>query len=231
MLVTFSGLDGSGKSTIAESLRTALERDNRRAVVFHMNEHVGLYAYLRTIRDAVKKPLRRAVLKPVATSAPSTAGQPSRKGGRVRRAVLEVRRRIIWNKAMRRWIDLGDLLVFLTYRFCVEKLGRRVLIMDRYFYDRLADIADGRRWQYIQWFVARLAPVPDLAVFVDVSPEEAFARKGEYSVESMTRRRASYQQIFAWVPGHVVLKNDDLDRAVGQVTRLVLDRSAGSEAQ
>src|SRR5947207_1433603 len=51
MLITFSGLDGAGKSTLVRWLQQTLERQHRRVVVFHMNDHVGVYAYLRRLRN------------------------------------------------------------------------------------------------------------------------------------------------------------------------------------
>jgi len=208
MLITLSGLDGAGKSTLAEALKARLERDGTPAVIFHMNKEVGLYAYLRNVRDAVMALARKT--KP-------------KKPSRAKAALLEVRRRIIWNKALRRWVDLGDLGLFLVYRLYIERARGRILIMDRYFYDRLADQADGRRWKYLRWF-AGITPVPDVAVLVDVSPEESFGRKGEYSIESMTLRRAHYKEIFSWVPGSVTLPNDELDAAVDALERLVAAR-------
>src|SRR5918997_7233073 len=47
MLITFSGLDGAGKSTLIERLRKKLEAQDRRGPVFHMYRHVGLYACAR----------------------------------------------------------------------------------------------------------------------------------------------------------------------------------------
>jgi thymidylate kinase len=140
--------------------------------------------------------------------------------------LFEIRYRIIWNKELRRWVDLGDLATFLVYRLYVEKVRGQVLIMDRYFYDRITDIADGRHWRYLHWF-SRLTPVPDVPVFVEVSPEDAFARKGEYSVDSMTRRRANYQKVFSWVPGAIILRNDDRHRAADELQRVVTERLRG----
>ena len=59
MLITLSGLDGAGKSTLAEALKASLERDGMPAVVFHMNKDVGLYAYVRNLRDAIKGWIRK----------------------------------------------------------------------------------------------------------------------------------------------------------------------------
>jgi thymidylate kinase len=228
MLITLSGLDGAGKSTLAEALKSSLDRDGIPAAIFHMNKDVGIYAYLRNIRDAIKGRPNRA--DPDLPSEPRSETSPGQEPGRAKAALLEVRRRVIWNKSLRRWVDLGDLALFHIYRLYVERLRGRILIMDRYFYDRLADQADGRRWNYLRWF-ARITPVPDVPLLVEVSPEEAFERKGEYSIESMTARSANYREIFSWVPGSVTLSNDKLEVAVETLQRIVADRIRGSRSQ
>lgn len=208
MLITLSGLDGAGKSTLAEALKAKLEKSGTPAAIFHMNKDVGLYAFLRSARDALTSGKAK-------TELPATDAERAR-----RRGLLA---RIVWNKSLRRWVDVGDLATFLVRRFYIEKIRGRVLIMDRYFYDRLADQADGRRWTYLRWF-ARITPAPDVPVFVEVSPNEAFARKGEYSIESMTQRRAHYATIFSWVPTSIVLVNDQLDVAVDTLGQIVASR-------
>ena len=221
MLITLSGLDGAGKSTLAEALKASLERDGMPAVVFHMNKDVGLYAYVRNLRDAIKGWIRKPGATPPADARPAPGSAST--GSRSKRALLELRRRIIWNKPLRRWVDLGDLALFLVYRLHVERIRGRILIMDRYFYDRLADQADGRRWKYLRWF-AGITPVPDVPVLVEVSPAEAFDRKGEYSIESMTLRRANYREIFSWIPTSVIIPNNELDAAVETLEQVVRSR-------
>lgn len=217
MLITLSGLDGAGKSTLAEALKARFETDGVAVVIFHMNKQVGLYAYVRTLRDCLLRATR------LENGSPQSLAAPKEDPAGWRASLSRIRHRIIWNKELRRWVDLCDLATFMVYRFYVEKVRGQVLIMDRYFYDRVTDIADGHRWGYHRWFLG-ITPVPDLAVFVEVPPEEAFARKGEYSVGSMTRRRAIYREVFKWVPGGVVLCNDDLQRAASDLHRLAGER-------
>lgn len=223
MLITLSGLDGAGKSTLAEALQAKLGEKGVRAAVLHMNKDVGLYAYLRTARDELKRLVGFSHVRAVRPDNSTLSSTEPRQGSRAKAALLEVRRRIIWSRSLRRFVDIGDLGTFLLYRLVVERVRGRVLIMDRYFFDRIADVADGKRWGYLRWF-SKLIPTPDLAVLVEVSPQEAFSRKGEYSVESMTRRRQLYQEIFGWVPNAVTLRNDDLGAALSQLEQLVFDR-------
>jgi len=118
-----------------------------------------------------------------------------------------------------------DLLLFFVYRLYHEFLRRRVVIMDRYFYDTLVDVADGRHWavlRLLQW----LTPTPDLAVLLDVGPEESYARKRDYPVEYLRSRWLAYHTVFPWVRGALVIKNDDLHTAQQAVAHLVGERLA-----
>src|SRR5437879_5460120 len=92
MLITFSGLDGAGKSTLVRWLQQTLERQNRRVVVFHMNDHVGVYAYLRRLRNQL-------------------GGAPPQNGGaRGATPLRRVRDALLWGKVLRRVIYPLDLL-------------------------------------------------------------------------------------------------------------------------
>ncbi|HEU5262475.1 MAG TPA: hypothetical protein VFU41_13745, partial [Gemmatimonadales bacterium] len=59
MLITVSGLDGAGKSTLIGGLRAALERHGHTVAVLHMNDDVGVYAYARRARDGLLRLLGR----------------------------------------------------------------------------------------------------------------------------------------------------------------------------
>src|SRR5439155_1721805 len=139
MLITFSGLDGAGKSTLIERLKITLEQQHCRVAVFHINDHVGVYAYLRALRDRVRG---GGGAIPSNGSPPTAPPAPS---SRLRAAYRRVRNAVLWNKPLRRLIYPVDLLVFLVYRVYVEKLRKQVLVMDRYFYDTLVDAGTGFR--------------------------------------------------------------------------------------
>jgi len=210
MLITFSGLDGAGKSTLIEWLRGELERRARRVAVFHMNDHVGVYAYLRAIRDRLRPP-----------RAPGDPASPTPLRGRLG----AVRDAVLWSKSLRRWLYPIDLVVFWVYRLYVEKLRGRVLIMDRYFYDSLVDVSNGRGTRWVR-FLARLTPTPDLAVFLDITPEESFARKGEYSVEYLRARWRHYRAVAPWVRSALVVDNRDLADTQRILARALEERLA-----
>jgi hypothetical protein len=145
MLITLSGLDRAGTSALAEWLRRELERERRRAVVLHLTEQVGVYAALRALRRRLGggPPSRDAARSPL---------------GRLRDALL-------WSRPLRRIVYLVDLGIFLIYRGVVEHVRGRVLIMDRYFYDTLVEVAAGRPGS--SRLLARITPRPDLPVLLE----------------------------------------------------------------
>lgn len=202
MLITLSGLDGAGKSTITRWLKTTLEARRRPAVVLHMHDDVGVYAVCRSLRDRLLGARR-----------PRNDGPPAAGLGRARYALL-------WNKTLRQLIYPLDLVVFLGYRFYVERVRRRVLIMDRYFYDTLVDVWSGRR---SAWFrlLTRLTPTPDVAVLLNVPPERAFDRKGERSLAYLQERWQAYRIVFPTHGASLIVSNHDLSAAQAAIERAV----------
>jgi thymidylate kinase len=211
MLITFSGLDGSGKSTLVEYLRESLEQDHRKVAVSHMNYDVGLYAVLRslvkrTAKDQGHAPRDRAFENNFKTK------------------TAKLRYLLVWNKGLRLLIYPLDVLMFVVYRLYVERMNQQILIMDRYFYDTLVDITGGRRslpTRLLSW----LTPTPNLSIYLDCNPEKAFVRKNEYSVDYLNRRRLSYLKLISDLPRMLVVSTDqDLDTTRLNLANAVRER-------
>jgi thymidylate kinase len=217
MLITFSGLDGAGKSTLIDGLRQRLEGRQRRVAVSHMYRDVGLYACARFV-------LHR-ITGGDDGPAPDAGGETSRKEASRSRA-SRLAGAVAWSKTLRMCIYPFDLLIFFGYRLYVERVRGRVLIMDRYFYDTLVDVAAGGGWRGAR-LLRLLTPTPHVPVYLDISPEQAFARKGEHSVDYLSRRRAAYQKLFPNGGRGVVLDaGGDREATLGALERVVLERMA-----
>lgn len=189
-LITVSGLDGAGKSTLVACLRQELESRARPVTVLHQNDHVGVFAWTRAVRDRLRG------WSPPPDAPPRMAPRSTRLG--------RLRDAIIWSPVLRSALYPIDLVLFLGYRAWIEVLRGHVLLMDRYFYDTLVDLetasARPRTFRLLS-----VTPTPDLAVLLDVAPEEAFARKREYSVEYLARRADAYRALFPRIPSAVRL--------------------------
>jgi thymidylate kinase len=209
MLITFSGLDGAGKTTLIQGLKTSMEKQNRTVTVLTMYDHVSLYAWFRSWRGRM------------------TAG--SRAKGRTSQEAPGLFYRFVRSAGVRRLVYVVDLLIFLAIRLREEKIRKRVLILDRYFYDSLADVAGQNwfAWLYIRVFLL-IVPTPQAPVFVDVTEHQAHARKAEYPLDYLRQRRATYHRIFRLVRRPIIVANDSLDAASRALNAAVGMRMLGS---
>jgi len=213
MLITFSGLDGAGKSTLIEWLRSALEEQRHRVAVLHLEHDVGVYAAVRRLREGAARLAWRR----------SGSATPAASRGPIATLLRRIRHAVVWSKVVRRLIYPLDVAVFLCYRAYIEGIRGQVLIMDRYFYDILVDVSSERARWWIRW-LKRITPTPMLPLLLDTGPEEAYARKGEYSVAYLRDRWTAYGEVFPWVRGGVRLRNDDPGAARAALRQVVFWR-------
>jgi thymidylate kinase len=207
MLITFSGLDGAGKTTLIAELTQELESRGRSVTRFTNYEDVGLLSAIRRFR-------RRHGWLPTDDAAPrsDTVKHPAIRG------TLQATRHVLHGRLVTGLLLPLDLLLFMVRR---RRVTSDVLILDRYFYDSLIELRLdstwwGRRFQ-------RLLPAPHIAVFVDVDPAVAFARKGEHGVAELARRERAYRRLFSQLPHVVTIRNESLDVAKRQLFGAVFD--------
>ncbi|HEV2704449.1 MAG TPA: hypothetical protein VGV59_00915 [Pyrinomonadaceae bacterium] len=216
MLITFSGLDGAGKSTLVRLLKASLERRDMPTTVSHMYRDVGVYALGRAALEKLSRGARSA------RRAQAAAGEPSKSA--MSRGLAP---NVVWNKTLRTLVYPLDLLIFVLYRLYVEGMKGHILIMDRYFYDTLVDVSAGRR-RRIARLLARLTPTPSVPVLLDINPRQAFARKGEHSVNYLERKREAYKQVFPNGGRGLLLEGErDVRENLLAVESVVSERMAG----
>ncbi len=234
MYITFSGIDGSGKSTLIERLRIWLAGENRPAVVLTLYDHLSVYALLRKMRDFIKQCFGAGYCKETFPGAASQGnGRPS--GGEVRDPHPGVKDKEGWvlkivygafrNPFVRRAALFLDVLVLMGCRLYFEKLKGKILIIDRYFYDTLIDIAyeQGPSWHGLR-ILFDLMPRPSLCVFVRVDPEEAFRRKPEYPLDYIRWRSEAYRRVEGWAKEALTIVNEDLNQADQTLKAAVRER-------
>lgn len=210
MLITFSGLDGAGKSTLIAELKKVLEKNNLRVSIRTMYDDLTLYALFRQLRDRIKKALKihtkeKKDISQEFNLIPNGAkADISDKNDPVSRFIY----RIFRSRFIRKLSLLGDLFIITIYRFIEEGIRNRVLITDRYFYDSWVDTLAFEEIESssLRFFIP-FVPQPDMSVFVDVPPEVAFARKREYPLNYLEWRREAYLKVFQKFKNSLILDN------------------------
>ncbi len=181
LLISFSGLDGAGKSTQIDNLRERLEA-------------AGLKVKLLTFWDNVVVMTRyREGFVHTVYGSEKGVGAPdkpvNRRDKNVRAWYLTVARHALYLlDAMHLRIVVRDAM----------KSGHDVVIVDRYIYDELANLPlEHPMTRNFVRAMERLAPLPDIAYLLDADPEAAHKRKPEYPVDFMHKCRAAYHRLAA----------------------------------
>jgi thymidylate kinase len=178
VLITFSGIDGAGKSTQIEKLHNHLVAEGIPVRQLAFWDHVAVF---RTARSGFS----RHVLQ-----SDGSVGSPDRPAARRDKNLQS------WPLfAGRSVLHLLDV-VNLWRVVRKEKTQGVVLIFDRYIYDQLAALPMKTWWaRAFARLLLRVAPKPELSYLLDAVPEEALARKPEYPLEFMRKYRSSYLEL------------------------------------
>ena len=206
IFISFSGIDGAGKSTQIESLRGRMESMGQRVQVIQFWNDVAMFVRFRETAAHTLFKGDKGVGTP---SAP------------VNRRDKNVRS---WRMtAVRLCLYLADAV---SARFVVRKMsrcGRDVIIFDRYIYDELANLnLRNPVMRAYSMLIIKLVPQPDAAYFLDAIPIQARARKPEYPIEFLHSSRASYLALSDLIGGTKVVAPMPIRQVEEEVLRHAL---------
>jgi thymidylate kinase len=206
--VSFSGIDGSGKSTQIDALCERLQEDGLRVRSIRFWDDIAKLTRLReTIGHEVFKG-DRGIGTP---SAPI-----NRRDKNVRSFLMT---------GLRLFLYLIDTV---SQRFVVSKALRSdadLVIFDRYIYDELANLT--LRNPVIKLYVRlimKLVPQPDISFFLDADPTMARARKPEYPIEFLYVNRQSYMDLNDLIGMMTVIAPMPIEETKRAVLGLALER-------
>ncbi len=188
-LVTFSGLDGAGKSSQAELLRETLTADGVTAVIEWVP--VAINPSIGKMKSVAKGILRAFVQVDRTGAAGGEGDDASDPGKRLVRRSATVRH--LWSTV----VTVANIVSH--WRVMLRHAGRgRIVIFDRYaldsavrlhtWYDELGSV------RFQSWLVRTLSPRPSISFLLDVPADTALTRKVDrWDLEQLRRQAAIYR--------------------------------------
>jgi thymidylate kinase len=179
VLISFSGMDGSGKSTQILYLQDALQAAGIPIKNLAFWDHVAAF------------PGARANFSHKFLKSDGKVGTPERPAQRN-------------DKNARAWyLTVARLFLYSVDAFKLRAVVKQaqanfdgVIIFDRYIYDQLATMSlDNALARAYARLILQIVPRPDVSYVLDAIPEEARRRKPEYPLDFLHKYRHSYLQL------------------------------------
>ena len=214
MLVTLSGIDGSGKTIQANMLKRAFgECDIKARIVWNR----GGSSRLTDLIIALVKPLLRGE-QGLDTTSDTREAKVARKSFWLRRPGLR------WGWSV---LVVLDLLLSYWARVSWPLSWGQVVICDRYAYDALVELAVlSGGLEIARSFEAKLllglSPRPRLAYLLDAGPAIAHERKPDEELEFLEAQAAAYRQMAPAWGLRILDANGDLAACADALVRKVL---------
>lgn len=211
LLLSFSGIDGAGKSSQIENLISHLEGAGQSIRLVTFWDDVVL---LKGLREGAGHTIFKGDKGVGSPEAPI-----HRKDKNVRSP---------WITLFRMAFYLFDTLSLRRTVSRTRRSGADVVLFDRYVFDELAnlDLGNPAMRLYIR-FLLWLTPKPDISFVLDADPAQAFARKPEYPLAFLHSNRNAYLRMGQMI-GATVIPPSTLQAAKAAVLGRVLQQSSGS---
>jgi thymidylate kinase len=199
MLVVFLGPDGSGKSTIA---KRTLELASGS---FHGEK---LYYWRPGLFPEMGKLMR--------------FWSPGKKGKRENPHPHAHKRGNAIKSLARFFFYMMDYIFGFYFKIYPQVIKKKLIIMDRYYYDFLVDL-HRYRFNIPEWlpkFFLPCIPKPDMTFYLNTEPRDLLKRKQELTFQELDRQVHAFQNFSSMIPNFYSIDNSN--RSIREVTSEVV---------
>jgi len=188
-IVAISGLDGAGKSFQARALMETLEG----LVVPSVVEWTP-FGFNRVL-DALRAPRKLVSRPPASVDGTNDGAVPATSVPDSRARRLRERSAVLTHV----WATIVVLVNVVSHRRSTFRYPwrGRVVVHDRYTCDSAVQLhfwyGESRPFRFEKWLLRTLSPRPLRSFFLDLPPEVALLRKGEYTIDELRRHARLYR--------------------------------------
>jgi thymidylate kinase len=206
LLISFSGIDGAGKSTQIDNVCRRLEQDG---LQYRLLTFWDDAAQLKSVREGAGHRI---------FGGDKGVGSPEKP---IERRDKNVRSPLM--TLVRLGLYCLDALSLRSVARRALRSGVDVVIFDRYIFDELAnlDLRNPLARLYVR-AIARAVPRPRLAIILDADPVQAHTRKPEYPLPFLLENRNAYLRLSEFLGSMTVIPQLPLEQAKAEVERGVL---------
>jgi len=200
-LISFSGIDGSGKSTQIEILVDRLKQAGFRVSLLAFWDDVAMLTRIREFSGHALFKGEKGV---------GTPDKPvNRQDKNVRSGYMTAVRFALY------FLDAVSLSVVVAKQ---RRSSADVIIFDRYLHDELANLTlDHPISRMFARLLLTITPQPDIAYLLDADPAQARQRKPEYPVDFLHKNRAAYLTLSEMGGGMTVVAPLPVAEAADQI--------------